>query len=857
MRTADTWANRVRVLSQQFQQFASIVGEVLINVFKPLVSALNSIMSAVINFARTVADALGAIFGWTISIDNGGITNDLEVGTGEISDNLGEADSNAKKLKRTLLSFDQIHMLNGEDEGDSGGGGSDLSGLGGGAETSLVQVDNVLDKYKSEIENLYQLGEYIGKALTDAMNSIDWDSVYEGARNFGTGLANFLNGLISPDLFGATGRTIASALNTAIYAALSFGQTFDFQDLGLSIATGINNFFTTFDFGALADTIDVWVQGIWDTIKSAVSNIDWSAVWEAAVDFLGNLDLKTVSIVIGAVLIKKILSMKIASTVLSGVAQGISSQIASAIATHLGVELSTSAGISGALLSAGKSMGTTLVAGIKALLGSEAAASALAFINPIIKGITGIGAIVGGAATAVTNFFAMWENGFSWLNEALMGLGTALAAVGAVILGAPATVAAVVAGIVTAVGTLAVVIHDNWEAIVEFFTSIPERIGQVWDSVTEYATEKWNALIDFFKGIPDAIGNVIKSISDWFSQLPKKVSEIVSSVVEWFNTLPGKIGDALGYALGTVTKWGVNVFSYLSQKIPETINAVSKWFSEIPGKIGNWLNQALSRLQQWGANLLSSATNTAQNVFNAIITWFQKLPSNIASWLSNTLSRVSQWGSNLVSTAHSAVQNMFNAIVNTLSELPSRMWNIGENLVRGLWDGINGAVGWLKNKVSDFCNGVIGGFMRGFDEHSPSKKAYEIGDYFTQGLQNGLVERFSDIYSDINEFTRNLTSMDVQAPQLDLDFAYNMDDYKPKSFSGNSALSGAIYEEVDASMAQYAYELNRQNALLERIEQAIYNKELRIGDKEVFDSWKRQDAREYRRTGAPTPAGIV
>ena len=99
--------------------------------------------------------------------------------------------------------------------------------------------------------------------------------------------------------------------------------------------------------------------------------------------------------------------------------------------------------------------------------------------------------------------------------------------------------------------------------------------------------------------------------------------------------------------------------------------------------------------------------------------------------------------------------------------------------------------------------------------------------------------------------------MDIEAPKLNLDFAYDFEEYKPKNFNAVSEMSGTIYEEIDASMAQYAYELNRQNTLLERIEQAIYSKELRIGDKEVFDSWKRQDAREYRRTGTPTPAGIA
>lgn len=49
--------------------------------------------------------------------------------------------------------------------------------------------------------------------------------------------------------------------------------------------------------------------------------------------------------------------------------------------------------------------------------------------------IAGIAATIGSAILAVTNFITMLKEGFSWLNEILMVVGIALAAVGAVILG--------------------------------------------------------------------------------------------------------------------------------------------------------------------------------------------------------------------------------------------------------------------------------------------------------------------------------------------------------------------------------------------------------------------------------------
>lgn len=316
--TLDSWANRLRVLQEQFKAFGTVVGTGLIAAFKPFLRNLNTVMNHVIDFSETVLNALGAIFGWKFEITPAGVPNDLagemadaalDTGdaagnAGKLSDNIGQAAKNAKKLHSVVLGIDELN-INAPDTGTSGGSGSGGSGgsgggsgtgsgSGSGLNTTMTRNDTILKAYESSIDSLYELGEYIGDTLTNVLNDIDWDKVYEGARNFGTGLANFLNGLISPELFGAVGRTIAGALNSAIYAALSFGETFDWKDFGLSIATGINEFFRTFDFGALAQTINVWVKGIFNTIITGLRNVEWGMIGEKIGEFLNEIDISVI-----------------------------------------------------------------------------------------------------------------------------------------------------------------------------------------------------------------------------------------------------------------------------------------------------------------------------------------------------------------------------------------------------------------------------------------------------------------------------------------------------------------------------------------------------------------------------------
>lgn len=313
-----TWANSVRVLKQEFQAWGSIIGSVVINALKPFVQALSKVMLKVISFTRTVADALGAIFGWTIEISGGGATvdgmEDIAGGVGDIGDNADSSNKKAQKLKKTLLSIDEIHALDDNSDSGSGGGsgsgGSGGGGAGSGVNSSLKKTDGLIEKYKSSIKDLYSLGKYIGDTIADSLNSINWDNVYQSASNFGKGLADFLNGLISPKLFTALGKTIAGSIRTAIVFAFSFTSTFDWGNLGDSFASFINGALHEMSrvsdvtgltgWQELGKTVNNIVHGIRDTLIHALINIDWKDAFKGISEFIGELDIDTFTILIGA-----------------------------------------------------------------------------------------------------------------------------------------------------------------------------------------------------------------------------------------------------------------------------------------------------------------------------------------------------------------------------------------------------------------------------------------------------------------------------------------------------------------------------------------------------------------------------
>ena len=192
-RTSQNWANQIRILKEQVKALGAVLGNAFINMLKPLVQALNKAMSAVITFANNVVNALGKIFGWKIEIQAGSIADDFETASDSADDlasGTGKAADNAKKLRQQLQGVDELNVLTTDKSGSgSGGKGSGSGTSDGGADTNGLKykLEETEGLFKSSINTLEKLGEYIGTALTNSLNKIQWNNVYEGARNFGKG----------------------------------------------------------------------------------------------------------------------------------------------------------------------------------------------------------------------------------------------------------------------------------------------------------------------------------------------------------------------------------------------------------------------------------------------------------------------------------------------------------------------------------------------------------------------------------------------------------------------------------------------------------------------------------------------
>ena len=332
LRTSDSWHNTLTVVKESFKDLGKTVGDIAINAFKPFLRVLGIVAEKVNSFVEMVLNALGSIFGWKFEVSKKGASgladslngaydsmDDLSDAAGSAGKNTGDVAKNAKKAKKEIQqatrAFDELKVISKQSKDNTsgsgnGGSGGGSGGSGGGGTGTWVETPSAFKKFKSSIKDLEGLGESIRDALVKAVGGIEWDKVYTKASGFGTGLAEFLNGLFSEDkkgnsVFTATADVIAGALNTAIFASKGFTDKFDFKTLGTNLAHGFNRFFKKFKWKQCAEAINGWVDGFWSFAVGFFGDLSWSDILNGLKTFLTSLSSKTIATILGAYALKK------------------------------------------------------------------------------------------------------------------------------------------------------------------------------------------------------------------------------------------------------------------------------------------------------------------------------------------------------------------------------------------------------------------------------------------------------------------------------------------------------------------------------------------------------------------------
>lgn len=309
---------------------------------------------------------------------------------------------------------------------------------------------------------------------------------------------------------------------------------------------------------------------------------------------------------------------------------------------------------------------------------------------------------------------------------------------------------------------------DLWESIKEAFAEVAEAIGEVVSNIAEWFStlperigEAINAVVDWFTQLPqrisDAISEAIDAVANWgqevYNSLSAGVSQAINAVGQWFDQLPSRIGYALGYAVGVVASWAQNLYDTVTTELPKIIDSILSFFGQLPSAIAQWLQVALDTVVTWGINVVGAILDWLSDMWDTFTAWFTNLPYAIAQWLSETISAVVQWGQDMIDAAGEAMGNFidgiaewlkglpdqfkewFGEVVAYLESLPDKMYEIGSNILKSLWDGlksvVSGLFDWIGGVV-DEIKGIFSSAQQGYSD--ATRAARKVSGSYATGL---------------------------------------------------------------------------------------------------------------------------
>lgn len=331
---SDSYAQSVQsmknAMSTLGNQFAAAFAPIVQMVIPWINSLINSLTTAMTYVAQFIA-VLGGKGTFTKAKQQQDAYNKSLGGTAKAAD----------KARGALAKFDDLDVLQKQEDTSGGGGANETDPSDMFEEVEIEDKwENIADWFREMWENsdFYELGNLLGTKLAEALSSINWGPIKKAAEGIGKSIGTLINGFVETDNLGASiGQTIGNAISTGISGINAFldnthwdsvgvfigealnglvnaiswedighffaekwnaifsvigeaARTFEWSNFGLELSNGINTAISDFDWAESGARLGDLVKGILDTIIAFFENTNWQELGNNVATFIGSID---------------------------------------------------------------------------------------------------------------------------------------------------------------------------------------------------------------------------------------------------------------------------------------------------------------------------------------------------------------------------------------------------------------------------------------------------------------------------------------------------------------------------------------------------------------------------------------
>lgn len=210
----------------------------------------------------------------------------------------GSSKKQNDELKKTILAFDELNVLQKPNEKTGGGGGGaatpDYSGM-----FEEAPVDDYF-KNLANTDDWTQLGKDIADKINHLMDGIDWDKINSTAQKWSKRIWTAFNGAISELNWAKLGQTIGNGINTVLRFFDDIAQNTHWVELGRNLATALNNVVSTVDWNLIGRSLTDGLKIAFELLHGFMQEFNWddlrTGITTAIKAAFENIDLTTAAI---------------------------------------------------------------------------------------------------------------------------------------------------------------------------------------------------------------------------------------------------------------------------------------------------------------------------------------------------------------------------------------------------------------------------------------------------------------------------------------------------------------------------------------------------------------------------------
>lgn len=311
---------------------------------------------------------------------------------------------------------------------------------------------------------------------------------------------------------------------------------------------------------------------------------------------------------------------------------------------------------------------------------------------------------------------------------------------------------------------LSAIIDNLFQSVMTFGDNLIPRVQNVLQGIST-ALEKFAPML--IEKIPALIEQLIPSLTAGINSLLNTVTSLLSGIIPMLLNVAGElaptitnivmqIGNMIIQNLPLLIDAALQIILTLAQGLTEALPQMIPNIIDVVLSIGNTLidnldllvDTAIEMVIALADGLIQGLPILIEKAPQIVIKLYEKLVENAPKLIDAAIQLIVTLGKGLIANIPVLVKNIpaiIKAMFAALTAGAQIMATAGKHLIQGLWNGIADTVEWLKGKVKGVVNKIKSWFTGkdGFDEHSPSKWAYQVAAYLMQGLANGITDDMS------------------------------------------------------------------------------------------------------------------